>query len=281
MARVILLALLLLQSVAAFAIKPIAKYWAKPDTLGLKYQDLTLTTPDHVHLAAWLIEPTAGIPDQHTTVVVAGSDFGNMASNIFTAATLAGAGYRVLLFDYRGFGHSDAFAINQNYLYYPEFATDTRAALAEARRRSPRQRVGLMGFSMGSLVGSEAAATTRCDFLVTVAYLASPQHVVAYYQSIRPERPVILPADAATYSKVAPKVNCPWLFIGGTEDKAATLADTMAVAHAAKRRQRREVLPVPGDHQASLGAIVEDETSPRCLEAMRRLLASPVPAGKS
>jgi len=280
MVRLFLLALLVLQSAAAFAIKPMAEYWARPDTLGLKYQDLTLTTSDHLHLAAWLIAPAAGTPSQHTTIVVAGSDSGNMASNIFTAATLAGAGYQVLLFDYRGFGHSDAFAINQNYLYYPEFATDTRTALAEARRRSPGQRVGLMAFSMGSVVGSEAAATTRCDFLVTLAYMASPQNLVAHYQRIRPERPVILPADAATYSRVAPKVNCPWLFISGTEDQATTLADAQAVAKAATPRQRREVLPVPGNHPQSLGAFIEDATAPRCLAALHRLLASPAPAGK-
>ncbi len=279
MVRLLLLALFCLQAASAWAIKPVAKYWARPDTLGLKYQNLTLTTPDHAHLAAWLIEPTAGAPTQHTTVVVAGGDSGNMASNLFTAATLAEAGYRVLLFDYRGFGQSDAFAINQNYLYYPEFATDTRAALAEARRRSPGQRVGLMGFSMGTLVGSEAAATTRCDFLVTVAYVANPQHVVAHYQRIRPERPVILPAEAATYSRVAPKVNCPWLFITGTEDQATPLADTLAVAKAASTRQRREVLPVPGDHPQSMGAFVEEETIPRCLAALHRLLAGPVGKG--
>jgi len=275
MVRFLLFCLALLATGPALAIKPLAKYWARPDTLGLNYQDLTLTTADRLHLAAWLVEPKADAPDQHTTVVVAGGDSGNMASGIFTAATLAGAGYRVLLFDYRGFGHSDAFAINQNYLYYPEFATDTRAALAEARRRSPGQRVGLMGFSMGSLVGSEAAATTHCDFLVTVAYPASPQHVVAHYQRIRPERPIILPADAATYSHVAPKVKCPWLFITGTDDQATTLADTLAVAQAASPRQRREVLPVPGDHPQSMGAFDEEETAPRCLDALRRLLAIP------
>jgi pimeloyl-ACP methyl ester carboxylesterase len=277
MARLLFLVLFCLQAASAWAIKPIATYWARPDTLGLKYQSLTLTTPDHAHLAAWLIEPKADAPSQHTTIVVAGGDSGNMASYIFTAATLAGAGYRVLLFDYRGFGHSDAFAINQNYLYYPEFATDTRAALAEARHRSPGQRVGLMGFSMGSLVGSEAAATTRCDFLVTVAYVANPQHVMAHYQRIRPERPVILPADAATYSRVASKVNCPWLFITGTEDQATTLADTLAVAKAARPRQ----LPVPGNHPQSMGAFDEEETGPRCLAALSRLLAGPVPNGKA
>ena len=36
---------LLLQAASAWALKPWAKWWAKPDTLGLKYQSLTLTTP--------------------------------------------------------------------------------------------------------------------------------------------------------------------------------------------------------------------------------------------
>ncbi|MVN75407.1 alpha/beta fold hydrolase [Hymenobacter sp. HMF4947] len=277
----VLLLLLLLQTASAWALKPVAKWWAKPDTLGLKYQDLTLTTPDHVHLAAWLIAPAATAPTQHTTIVMAGGDSGNMASLIYPAAALAAAGYQVLLFDYRGFGHSDAFAINQDYLYYPEFTTDLRTALAEARRRAPRQRVGVLGFSMGTIAGSEAAATTQCDFLLTVGYVASPQKVVAYYQRTRPERPVLLPADAATYSQVAPQVQCPWLFIAGTEDKVTTLADSMAVARAARRRQRREVLPIKGDHMGSMMVFSDDEaTTAANVQAVGRFLAGQLAAGK-
>ncbi|MFD1470323.1 alpha/beta hydrolase [Hymenobacter caeli] len=255
MARLLFLGFFLLQTWSAWALKPVAKWWAKPDTLGLRYQDLTLTTPDHVHLAAWIIAPTAGVPDQHTTVVVAYGDAGNMASCIFPAAALAAQGYQVLLFDYRGFGHSEAFAINEDYLYYPEFTTDLRTALAEARRRGPRQRVGIMGLSMGSIMGAEVAATTHCEFLITEGYVANPQGVVAYYRHARPKRPVILlPAEATSYGRVAPKVNCPWLFIAGTEDPVTTLADSMATARAAHRQQRREVLPVVCGH---LGAMEE------------------------
>lgn len=276
-----LLGWLLLPTVSAWAIKPVATYWARPDTLGLKYQDLTLITPDHVHLAAWLIAPQAGAPVQNTTMILAGADSGNMASLIFPAAALAAAGYQVLLFDYRGFGHSDAFAINPDYLYYPEFTTDLRTALAEARRRAPRQRVGVLGFSMGTIMGAEVAATTPCDFLLTVGYVASPQAVVAYYQRTRPERPVILPATAATYSQVAPRVQCPWLFIAGTEDKVTTLADSLAVARAARRRQRREVLPIKGDHQGSMLVFSDDEASIPYVRAVSRFLAGQPAAGKS
>lgn len=281
MIRFLFSCLLLLQTASAWAIKPLATYWAKPDTLGLNYQDLTLTTPDRVHLAAWLIAPQADAPVQNTTIVLAGADSGNMASLIFPAYALAAAGYQVLLFDYRGFGHSDAFAINQDYLYYPEFTTDLRTALAEAQRRAPRQRVGVLGFSMGTIMGAEVAATTRCDFLLTVGYVASPQAVVAYYQRTRPERPIILPADAATYSQVAPRVKCPWLFIAGTEDKVTTLADSLAVARAARRRQRREVLPIKGDHQASMMVFSDDEVSTPYVRAVRQFLAGKRVAGNS
>ncbi|RZK58341.1 MAG: alpha/beta fold hydrolase, partial [Hymenobacter sp.] len=199
---------------------------------------------------------------------------GNMASSIFPAAALAAQGYQVLLFDYRGFGHSDAFAINQNYLYYPEFTTDLRTALAEARRQSPRHRVGVLGFSMGTIMGAEVAATTPgCDFLVTVAYVASPQASVAYYQRVRPERPIHLPADAATYAQVAPRVKCPWLLIAGKTDPVTTLADSTATARAAKGRQRRQVLPVEGDHVGSMMAFSDESPTNAAVQAISRFLA--------
>jgi hypothetical protein len=90
MLRYLVLCWLLLSTASAWAIKPVAKWWAKPDTLGLKYQNLTLTTPDHVQLAAWLVAPVAGAPTQHTTMVLAGTDSGNMSSFIYQARALAG-----------------------------------------------------------------------------------------------------------------------------------------------------------------------------------------------
>ena len=105
MHRLLLLVLLLLfQAVTVWAIKP-SKIWvATPDALGMKYQTVALTTPDHVQLTGWLIEPAANVPDRHTTMVVAYGDFGNMSYELNQARALSAAGYRVYLFDYRGFG---------------------------------------------------------------------------------------------------------------------------------------------------------------------------------
>ncbi|MFD1872312.1 alpha/beta hydrolase [Hymenobacter bucti] len=273
MLRYLVLCWLLFATTMAWASKPLADWIATPDSMGLRYKSLTLTTPDHVRLAAWLIAPVASAPDQRTTMVVAGSDWGNMSYSLDQARALAAAGYQVLLFDYRGFGHSEAFAIDQHQLYYPEFAIDLGAALAEARRRSPRQRVGIIGFSMGTILGAKVAATTRCDFLITDSYFANPQAVVAHYQKVRPERPVTLPADAATYVGVAPRVDCPWLFIAGTEDQATPLADSLATARAAHHGQRREVLAVPCGHLGAIVKLTKQTFGDGYVQAVSRFLA--------
>ena len=273
MLRYCILCWLLFATTMAWASKPLADWIGTPDSVGLRYKNLTLNTPDHVRLAAWLVAPVADVPDQHTTVVVAGSDWGNMSYSLDQARALAAAGYRVLLFDYRGFGHSQAFAIDQSRLYYPEFATDLGAALAEARRQSPRQRVGIIGFSMGTILGAKVAATTRCDFLITDSYVANPQALVAHYQRVRPERPVTLPAEAATYARVAPRVSCPWLLIAGTQDQAAPLADSLATARAARPGQRREVLPVPCGHLGAMAKLTKKEFGDCYVQAVSRFLA--------
>lgn len=270
--RYLLLACLLLQTAAAWAIRPVAAWWAKPDTLGLQYQQLKITTADHVQLVAWLIEPAAKATSQHTTVVVAGGDAYNMSSNIYTAWALADAGYRTLLFDYRGFGHSQAFAIDPQRLYYEEFALDLRAALAEARRQAPHDRVGILGLSMGGILGSEVAARARPDFLITEGYPGNLPGIVAYQKAAN-NATVTLPAGAAAYPRVAARVRCPWLLIAGTQDKNTPLADSVAVVRAAHRRQRRQLLAVDCGHLGAQDKLTEKFFAEGYVRAIGRFLA--------
>lgn len=238
---------LLLQTAAAWALKPSREWIATPDSLGLRYQTTALTTPDKAQLAGWIVEPAANVPDRRTTMVLAYGDANNMSYFLHQARALSQGGYRVYLFDYRGFGHSSDFAIDQQRLYYPEFSTDLRTVLADARHRYPRSRTGIIGFSMGTIMGSEVAATSKCDFLIAEGYVASPQRLVAgIFQ--RSQQVVTLPGEAADYALVARRVHCPWLLVGGTNDKNTPLADSVAVARQARWRQRRQVLCFEGGH---------------------------------
>jgi pimeloyl-ACP methyl ester carboxylesterase len=272
MVRILFLCLALLAAGPAFALRPVAKWWAKPDTLGLKYQQLELTTADHMKLVAWLIEPSAKATDKHTTLVVAGGDAYNMSGNIYTAWALADAGYRSLLFDYRGFGHSQAFAIDPKRLYYEEFALDLRAALDEARRLAPRDQVGILGLSMGGILGSEVAARAKADFLITEGYPGNLEAIVAYQKATR-NGTVTLPAEAAAYSRVAANVRCPWLLIAGTQDKNTPLADSAAIVQAARRGQRRQLLTVDCGHLGAQDKLTEKFFAEGYVRAIGRFLA--------
>jgi hypothetical protein len=272
MIRLLLLCLTLLAAGPAFALRPVAAWWATPDTLGLKYRQVEITTADQVKLVAWLVEPSAKAVDQHTTVVVAGGDAYNMSSNIYTAWALADAGYRSLLFDYRGFGHSQAVALDPQRLYYDEFATDLRAALAEARHAAPRDRVGILGLSMGAIVGSQVAARARPDFLVTEGYAGNLLGIVAYQKAAN-NKTVTLPAGAAAYPRVAARVRCPWLLIAGTQDKNTPLADSAAAVQAARRQQHRQLLTVDCGHLGAQDKLTEQFFAEGYVRAISRFLA--------
>ena len=266
--------LLLLQTATSWALKPSREWVATPDALGLRYQTTALLTPDQVPLTGWLIEPAANVPDQRTTMVVAYGDFGNMSHELNQAQALAAAGYRVYLFDYRGFGHSADFAIDEQRLYYHEFSVDLGTVLADARHRFPRNRTGIIAFSMGTIMGSEVAATARCDFFVTEGYVASPQRLVAYQLQSR-QKVVSLPPEAAAYARNAPRIRCPWLLIAGTTDKHTSLADSVAVARATRRR--RQVLAFEGGHLQGMLVLSEAAFGDKYVREVSRFLARQKP----
>ena len=253
MKHCLILLLLCLGTLPAWALRPSRDYAYTPDSLGLPYRTLTIETPDHARLHSWLIEPQNGL-NQHTTIVVAEGDAGNMGQLLFHARMLANVGYRVLLFDYRGFGHSSDFAIDQQRLYYPEFATDLRAVLRYARQQFPKERTGIFGFSMGTLMATHVAATDKPDFLIGEGYVADPAALVAAIRQAK-NKTVTLPAEAATYPQLLPKIKCPMLLVAGTQDMNTPLADSTRIVQAARHRQRRELLTFEGAHGGGLMAL--------------------------
>jgi pimeloyl-ACP methyl ester carboxylesterase len=268
----LLVSFFLLLNSGAWALKPSREWVATPDSLGLRYQTTAPITSDHAQLVGWIVEPAANVPDQHTTMVMAYGDMNNMSYFLWQARALSQGGYRVYMFDYRGFGHSSNFAIERQRLYYPEFSTDLRTVLADARQRYPRSRTGIIGFSMGTIMGSEVASRGGCDFLVAEGYVANPQRIVAE-QFGRYQKTVTLPAEAADYALVARRVNCPWLLVGGTSDKNTPLADSVVVARQARWRQRRQVLCFEGGHQEGFYRLTEAEYGDKYVREVTRFLA--------
>ena len=133
-------------------------------------------------------------------------------------------------------------------------------------------RVGILGLSMGGLVGSEVAARAKPDFLITEGYPGDLPGVVAY-QKAAFNKTVTLPAEVAAYPRVAARVRCPWRLIAGTQDKNTPLADSVAVVQAARRSQRRQLLAIDCGHLGAQEKLTETFFAEGYVRAIGRFLA--------
>lgn len=209
----------LLCCLSSYALKPSPKYLAIPDTLKLPFEKNTITTTDNVKLQSWTFRPDKG-SNNHTTLVLAYADAGNMSWWLSQATILSQSGFTVVMFDYRGFGESDPFKINPQMLYYNEFATDLAAVFKFAKGKYPRNKTGVWAFSMGTIVTTLASRYITPDFVIADGLVTDPAAIKAFYNDKKD--PILLPAGAAGYGSTLRNMKQPMLVFSGKKDQVTT-----------------------------------------------------------
>jgi uncharacterized protein len=128
-----------------------------PARLGLRYQQLSLSTSDGERLAAWQLEPEQPIAD----IVYFHGNGGNLSLWLPVFATLHRLSYRVLAVDYRGYGLSTGSPTEAGvYL-------DAEAAVRHAARdRAPGRPLVFWGRSLGAAIAASATHAIVPDGLV-------------------------------------------------------------------------------------------------------------------
>jgi hypothetical protein len=94
---------LLLAGCTGLIFQPLSRHLLTPDRIGLAYRDIRFTAADGVSLHGWFLPATA--PRQGSVLFLHGNAQ-NISTHIASVAWLPGAGFDVLLFDYRGYGRS-------------------------------------------------------------------------------------------------------------------------------------------------------------------------------
>lgn len=131
----------------AFALKPSREYKATPDKYGMKYKEVKISTADGATLNGWYFEQ----PKKTTnTIVISGSGDGNMADNLEIVTQFFSLGYNVITYDYRGYGKSSDFKIEQDVFIYPEFIKDLNGVLDYLRKYHAITKFDLYGTSIGA-----------------------------------------------------------------------------------------------------------------------------------
>ena len=150
MKRTLIIPILILNAINLAAIKPNIVYSYTPDKLDLTYEEFKVRTDDGFTLNVWHL-PSEG---EGTPVIISQSDAGNMGDWLNLGLYLQAYGLDVWMYDYRGFGQSDDFAIVQNQLFHMEFVKDLDAVakyLYQKTSKSP----ALLGISMGTIIVNE------------------------------------------------------------------------------------------------------------------------------
>lgn len=165
-----------LLSFPAQAIKPDRKYIRLPQHLGLIYRPLDVQTSDGYRITTWFF-PAQDFPQKNAgkeeplpyktidkkkrpTIIICNGDAGNMSYyQLALAMYYTARGYNIATFDWRGFGTSDEFPMENHYLCYTEMLSDYAAVIssAAAQPETDSQGIYLLGWSTGAYLSMIAA----------------------------------------------------------------------------------------------------------------------------
>lgn len=154
------------------AIKPTRTYSNTPEAMKMEYEELYIKTSDGFALKVWhLPAENNGSP-----IIISQSDAGNMGDWLYLGLYLQAYGLDVWMYDYRGFGHSNDFAIVQDQLFHTEFVTDLDA-VAEYVYQKTGKAPALMGLSMGTIIVNEFLHRTNIPIgkVIFDGYVANPK----------------------------------------------------------------------------------------------------------
>ena len=97
------------------------------------------------------------------TIIICDGDGGNMSYTIWMANEFVGYGFNVFMFDWRGFGKSQGWEIDERLLVLPEFLKDYQAAInfVTLLPEVDSDRICLNGFSTGFYLSFAMAVTNK------------------------------------------------------------------------------------------------------------------------
>ena len=158
---------------------------------------------------------------------------------IWQARAFVQKGFKVISFDYGGFGRSADFPINKDYLFYTEFGLDLDSVIKSTRLKFPTSKIGLFSMSMGTHIS--LLADEKFDFSIAEGFFHDPQKVVDRIKVNR-GKAIYLPQTAKSVTKAKYKV--PMLIFCASKDKTTTTEDAKVFA----TENKVTIIEFDGDH---------------------------------
>ena len=209
---------------------------ATPRSAGLEHVDVWLDTEDGERLHGWWVAASAE-PLGH--VLLCHGNGGNVGDRVIHAALLSAAGFDVLLFDYRGYGHSSG-RPSERGTY-----RDSRSALAWMldEPEVDSGRVLYLGESLGGAVAIELALEHPLAGLVLLSTFTGVREMAELYYHSSPRGSFRTRTQACVASPISAS---PLLVLHGQQDEIVPLAQGEALFQAAPGPKRMRTFPAVG-----------------------------------
>ncbi len=222
-----------------------------PADAGLAYRDVWLQTDDGERLHGWWVQRRAAALGH---VLLCHGNAGNVGDRVLHAAVLTAAGFDVLLFDYRGYGHSSGTPSEQGTY------RDARAALSCLLGQPDVDcaRVLYLGESLGGAVALELALAHPPAGLVLLSAFTSVREMGRLHYGMIP---TALVPDAYPSLRLIADLRAPLLVLHGEDDMIVPVEQGRALFDAAPDPKRLRILPGVGhnDIVSSAGGAVGEE----------------------
>lgn len=207
-----------------------------PSDVGLKFDEVTLTTQDGVRISAWFVPRD----DARTTILFFHGNAGNNGDRLPELKVLHSLRYNVMIVDYRGFGKSEGSPSEKgtylDALAAWEYLTQTRGI--------PARKVVIMGESIGGAVAIELARRAPPGALIVQSSFTRLADIAALHYPLLPVR-LLLRHRYDSIDKVG-EITCPKLFIHSTDDSLVPIANGRALFDAAA--PPKQFVETPGEH---------------------------------
>jgi fermentation-respiration switch protein FrsA (DUF1100 family) len=203
-----------------------------PSDLGLPYRDLHFGTSDGERLHAWWITSERSPGSGH--ILLCHGNGGNIGDRLIDADLLCGAGFNVLLFDYRGYGRSTG-RPDEEGTYRDALAA--RAALLAQPECDPT-RVVYLGESLGGAIALALALEAPPRGLVLQSAFTSLRSVAHHHYPVLPS--VVVP-DAYPSARRIARLRAPLLLLHGDRDEVVPLSEGRALFEAAPEPKQMHV----------------------------------------
>ncbi|HLM25703.1 MAG TPA: alpha/beta hydrolase [Thermoleophilaceae bacterium] len=204
-----------------------------PSARGLSFEELAIATDDGERLHGWWVPATS---KRLSSILLCHGNGGNVGDRVRHAELLCGAGFDVLLFDYRGYGRSTGRPDEDGT--YRDARAAREALLAEAGEEPV-----VMGESLGGGVALDLALEHPPRGLVLQSAFSSVRDMARHHYPYLPGP--LVPDVYPSLGRIA-GLRAPLLVLHGERDEIVPSSHGRALHAAAPEPKRLRLFPDVG-----------------------------------